>query len=148
MTDFDREVESMRRMAEFLQKYQKTPEDKADVAILATRELTFRGYDITFYLSKEKYPDCDIWTIQIYSKYQAFLPFSLVCDCAIRFLGYHDLGLTEVMVLGRKLYVWSVAVDKDGTPIPVPQRPEVEVRSYDGLIFSKAPSKQVTLSPS
>lgn len=146
MSDFEAEIQSMKRMAEYLSPYCNNAQDKADVAVLATRELCVHGYDISFYLSKDRHRDCHIWNLQMYSKHQGFLPFSLVCECAIKFLGSRELGLCEFMILGRKLYVWSLAVDKDGTPIPIPPRPEVEARSYDGLTFSTSRPGKVTLT--
>lgn len=146
MGDFDQDVASMRRMAEYLAPYEKTKEDRADLAILATRELCVHGYDISFYLWKSRHPGVDIWSLQMYSKNQAFLPFSLVCECGTKFLGTADLGLCEFLVRGHKLYVWSVAVAQDGTPIPVPARPEVKVCSYGGLTFSKSASAEVILT--
>jgi hypothetical protein len=135
MTDFQKEIDSMKRMAEYLMGYCHNAQDKADVAVLATRELCVHGYQISFYLSKEKQTDFYLWNLQMYTNYQGFLPFSLVCECASRFLGNRDLGFTEMIVLGRKLYTWSLAVDKDSTPIPIPPRPNVESRNYDGLTY-------------
>ncbi len=143
-SNLDNEIASMKRMAEYLMPYCHNAQDKADVAILATREICVYGYDISFYLSKDYYLDQCIWVLQIYSKHQSFLPFSLVCECAVKFLGNRELGLSEYIVSDRKLYVWSLAVDKDGTPIPIPSRPEVEERNYDGLTFRVSKSTKVT----
>jgi len=148
MNDFHEAVESMKRMAEFLLPYQKTKEDEADLAILKTRDLTVMGYEISCYLTKERQPEYDLLTLQMYSRYQPFLPFPVVCKCAVAFLGDRELGLTEFIVLGRKLYVWSVALDQDGTPIPIPLRPQVEARCYDGFEFVRAPAARVLLLPS
>lgn len=138
----------MKRMAEFVLPYRKTDEDEADLSILKTRTFVVDGYEITFYLNKEQGDDYDIWSLQMYSKYQPFLPFHLVCKCVSAFFGTRDLALTEFVLLGRKVYVWSVAVDRDGTPIPIPSRPDVEARTYEGVSFCKASPKRVLLLPS
>lgn len=148
MTEFsDDDVVSMRRMAELLLPFQKTKDDEVDLAVLKTRESNVSGYDLSFYLSKEADKDFDLWTLQMYSKYQPFIPFHVVCKCAQKFLGEKELGLTEFIILGRKLYVWTVAVAKDGTPVPIPLRPQVETRKYEGFEFVRAPVMQV-LAPS
>jgi len=148
MDELEKAVTDMKRMAEFLLPYQKTKEDESDLAVLKTSELVVGGYEVSFYLAKDHYQEFDLWTLQMYSKYQPFLPFHLVCRCATKFLGERELGLTEFIVLGRKLYVWSVAVDREGTPIPIPLRPQVEARCYDGFQFVQAPATRVLLLPS
>jgi hypothetical protein len=148
MTDFESEIEQMKKMALFLLPYSKTKEDKADFSWMTTREMTVCGYKISFYLTVERHPECDIWTLQMYSKYQPFIPFWLVCKCAASFLGDRELGLTEYIILGRKLYVWSVALDTDGNPIPIPPRPNIEAKCYDGFEYIHAPAAKVLLLPS
>ena len=138
----------MKRIAEIILPYQKTKEDESDLVPLKTRDISVNGYEITFFFTMERHHDCCIMTLQMYSKNQPFLPFRVICDCAVKFLGDKELGLSEFIVLGRKLYVWSVAVDQDGTPIPIPARPKIEARSYDGIDYMKAPATQVILLPS
>ena len=144
MDELQKQIKSMKWMAEYLMPYCQSAYDKADVAVLATREICVHGYDISFYLSKERHPDFYLWNLQIYSIHQGFLPFSLVCECATLFLGSDDLGLCEFIILGRKLYTWSLAVNKDGIPIPIPSSPQVELREYQGLKFyTSKPTKLI-----
>lgn len=138
MNDFDKKIESMRWMAEYLMPYCHNDQDRADVAILATHEMCVHGYDISFYLTKDCYPNSYVWRLHMCSKHQGFLPFSLVCECAAKILGDCNLGLVELLGRDRKVYIWRLEVDKDGTPIPLPSRPNVEVCTYDGLTFSVA----------
>lgn len=135
---FEADVVSMKWMADYLQPYMLTTQDKDDLAIFSTREICVRGYDVSFCFTKQRYDAFDLHNLQMYSKHQAFLPFGLVCECAERFLGSGDLGLCEMLILGRKLYVWSVAVARDGSTIPIPLHPEVRACSYEGLAFSKS----------
>lgn len=146
MDELKKQIASMRWMAEYLMPYCRNAYDKADVAVLATREICVHGYDISFYFSKELHPDFYLWSLQMYSKHQGFLPFSLVCECATMFLGNDNLGLCEFIVLGRKLYTWSLAVNEDGTPIPIPSCPQVELREYQGLKFSASKPAKIILA--
>lgn len=141
-------------MANNLMPYIKDKQDEADLAFLKQRVVNVDGYEISIYFNKEHFvnfsadeegerEEFDLMSLQLYSKHIPFLPFHVLCYLATKFLGGKELGLSEFVVMGRKVYIWSVAVDEHGETIPIPLHPHVKSCSYDGMDYSHAPVKQV-----
>lgn len=145
MKEFEQTVKEMMRLTDFLMPYINDKEDETILLPLKQREVNVFGHDISLYFTKEKFPEFVLYSLQVYSKYVPFLPFNLVCYCATQFLGERELGLAEFMISGRKIYVWSVAIDKEDNPVPIPLHPKVELCSYNGVSFIYAPTSFVNL---
>lgn len=155
MNDLDHAVTVLKNMAEYLMPFCKTKEDELDLALLKQYSLTVDGYDVTIYFSKEHHvkfdadnggekEECDLLILQVYSKHFPFLPFRLLCKIAVKFLGTKELALSESVMLGKKLYMWSVAFDELGIPMPLPPNVKVQNCVYDGIEYSHAPTTYVT----
>jgi hypothetical protein len=142
MTD-NNAISEMQKIARFLLKYQKTKEDISTLSILKTRELNVFGYDITFNYSIDRVvntveqQDYELHTLHLYSKYFPFLPFNIVSESAIKFLGDKELGLLEFIVSGRKMYCWSCLFNAFGVACPLPEATngDVERRKYGDLEY-------------
>ena len=141
--NIDQDIFEMKRLAAHLCKYEKTEQDKKDLAILKVRELLVYGYELTVVFSREQCTDGRLDTLQISSKYQPFLPFNVLCEVAIKFLGDKGLGLVEYIISGKKIYVWNAAFDLNDNPMPVPDNKNYESRNYGGLDYTYAPSKVI-----
>lgn len=150
MEPLDHAVKVLKNMAEFLVPYCKNKDDEADVAILKQYYVNVDGYDLIIYYTKEHYfnvnadegvsEECDLHIVQVQSRSFPFLPFRLLCRIGVKFLGEKELALAELISMGKKVYMWSVAVDVDGNPIPVPEGANVSKCNYEGLEYSHAPS--------
>lgn len=126
-------------MGEHLISYtfpQATLEAEKDIKVLKQRTIVVDGYDIVVCYSKSEYDDNFLETLQIQAEHYPFLPFSVVCKIGVKFLGDDCLSLIEVVKSGRKLYCWTIAVDKEDGQCIAPDE-EVSVPcSYEGLDFS------------
>lgn len=144
----DEIIDSMRNLGDMLipHNFPKAPpmntmED--DLAIFKTREATIDGYPIILHYQKADYEQHLMETLQIYGKNSPFLPFSLICKLAKRFLGPHHLSLVELFKENRKIYIWSVCVDRRGRPIPAPYDMETEECEYEGFNYLYMQPSQV-----
>ncbi len=159
MSELDRTVQSMKDRANYLMRYSKTKEDEADLAILKQCLVKIDGYEVNVYFNKEhqahfiadddggEQTEFDLLSLQIYSKYVPFLPFHLLFMLATKFLGKKELALSEFVIMGRKVYIWSVAIDPYGKAIPVPLHPHVERCSYEGVEYIHTPTQQIVMFP-
>lgn len=137
-------VRRLKAVADICYQHQHSREDEADLAVLKKCPVVVDGYEIELVYSRDhqQFPGggFDLLTLQVHSKYVPFLPFRLVADLAVRFLGDDGLSLSEFHLLGRKVYIWSRAASPTtGRPIHVPLHRQVQACRYGGLEFSKAP---------
>lgn len=141
-------IESMRAMGDMLIPYNFplvlspiTAED--DLAILKQKQVLVDGYPIMLHFQKADYRTHLMETLQIYGKNSPFLPFNLVCKLARRFLGTHHLSLVEIFKDNRKIYIWSVCVDRTGRPISAPYEMESEECDFEGFNYLYVQPNQV-----
>lgn len=116
-----------------------------DLAVLKERELIIDGYEIVVNYQKSDYADHLLETLQIYGKNSPFLPFNVICKLAKRFLGSHHLSLVELFRHNRKLYIWSVCVDRTGKPLPAPYDQDTESCEFEGFNYLYLQPNQVNL---
>jgi hypothetical protein len=133
-------IEHMRTLGDMLIPFNfpksplsNTMED--DLAIFKQREAIIDGYPIIIHYQKSDYEKHLMETLQIYGKNSPFLPFNLICKLAKRFLGSHHLSLIEIFKDNRKIYIWSVCVDRRGRPIPSPYELETEECDFEGFNY-------------
>jgi hypothetical protein len=141
-------IEGMRALGDMLIPYNfpkapppTTMED--DLAIFKQREAIIDGYPIMLHYQKADYDKHLMETLQIYGKSSPFLPFNLICKLAKRFLGPYHLSLVEIFKDNRKIYIWSVCVDRRGRPIPAPFDTETEECEFEGLDYLYMQPSQV-----
>tara|TARA_Y100000034_G_scaffold117103_1_gene156210 strand:+ start:316 stop:768 length:453 start_codon:yes stop_codon:yes gene_type:complete len=132
-------VEEMKALGEQLIPYtfpQASLETEKDIKVLKQREFVLDGYDVVVCYSKADYGENFLETLQIQAEHYPFLPFNVVCRIGVEFLGDDCLSLIEVVKTGRKLYCWTLQIDKaDGTCI-IPDEEAAVPCSYQGLDFS------------
>lgn len=141
-------IDNMRKIGEMLipHNYPRalpvtTMED--DLAFFKEREAIIDGYSLFLNYQKSDYDTHFLETLQIYNKYSPFLPFNLVCKLGKRFLGSHHLSLVELFKDNRKIYCWSVCVDDQGRPIPLPYELVTEDCQFEGLSYLYMQPSQV-----
>ena len=146
MKHLDEHIEEMRSFGEFLVPYnypQVTQNEEEDVNYIKAREAIVDGYSLILHYSKADYGNHYLETLQILSKYCPFLPFSLVCKIGKKFLGDKHLSLVEIFRDNRKIYCWTIVVDKNGNPVSGPHQEELEVKSYEGFEYHSMRPEQV-----
>ena len=133
----DEAIEEMEAVAKQLTNFtfpSVPPWEELDIDCLKVRNLVVDGYDIIIHLSRADYRDCDVESLEIYSPLSPFLPMYLVCKIGAKFLGKHDLKYAELFRNGRKIYVWTVAVDERGRSIALDETRTTR-RGYEDFNF-------------
>jgi hypothetical protein len=93
------------------------------------------GYSIILHFNVADYHSHLVETVQIIGKNNPFLPFNLVLKIARRFLGNSHLNITEFLKDNRKIYCWTICLDRRGRPIPN-QHGRVNPLSYEGFQYN------------
>jgi len=138
----DEIIQSMRSVGEILipHNYPKSvppPLGKEDELLLFKKKsVVVDGYNIDIYYQKSDFDDYFAETLQIYAQYCPFIPFNIVVKLARKFLGGHNLSLVEIYREGRKIYVWTVYVDRSGRPMKFPFDIPVEDCDFEGTKYS------------
>ena len=146
--DLDQIVDEMKSLGEMLMPYNWPhghPALENDIAILKTRELEVDGYAIAVYFNRSNYGSYFVETLQIYGEKFCFLPFCLVAKLGKKFLGDHELYLTELIRHNRKIYLWTVSLDLEGKPIPPRFEIQAENCVYDGFKYNYMKNTQLKL---
>jgi len=136
----EKQVKEMQALAETLVPYTfpvVSIEEEQEILILKQRQITLDGYDISVILSKAKYPEYGIESLQISSVRTPFLPFNMVCKIGRAFLGDQYLGYAEFFKKGEKVYCWTVRYQEDNK-IPPTDRAFEAV--YEGFEYKVLPS--------
>ncbi len=135
----DEHVKRMRAMGEILVSYnfpKVKPEEEDAVSVLKERDIVADGYDLCCHYSKSDYGEYLMEMVQVFGRNTPFLPFCLVCKLGRKFLGDKHLSLVEIYRHNRKMYCWTVAVDRDGKPIPSPfQETKYEDHEFQGFRY-------------
>ena len=138
--DLDKHIEEMHNASNMLSEYsfpKVCKEDEKQIMCLREREIFVCGYDITVVLSYNNYPHYKMQTLQMYASYGAFLPFSLVCKLAEKFLGNKSLYYVSVMQNDRKIYIWTVCKNNEGDVVDDKSYLEVKKDTYNNLNFNR-----------
>lgn len=106
-----------------------------DLAIFKEKEIIVDGYPIILHYQKADYEKYFLESLQIYGINSPFLPFNLVCKLGKRFLGSQYLSLVEIFKENRKIYIWSVCVNKIGKSIPSPEELVTEECEFEGFNY-------------
>ena len=134
----DQHIDEMRAAASRLvdHTYPKVPKRiEADIDCLKQRQVLVDGYDVAVHFSCADYNTCHIESVEIVGVYVPFLPMYLVCKIASLFLGSHELKYAESFKRGRKVYMWTVALDSHGRPIRM-ANDNLETCTYEDFVFS------------
>lgn len=141
-------IDEMRTLGDMLIPYNfpkaPLPIMEDDLAIFKQREAVIDGYPVILHYQKSDYDKHLMETLQIYGKNSPFLPFNLICNLAKRFLGSHHLSLIEIFKDNRKIYIWTVCVDRHGKPLVAPYDTESnEECKFEGLDYIYMQPSQV-----
>lgn len=133
-TKLDQHVKEMINMAVKLLKY---PSDDEDISLFKQREIIVDGYFLVVYFSRYDYKQNGyLDVVSISGKYMPFLPISVLCKIAKKFLGDKELSFFDLLKDGRKFYSWTVLHKEDGTPVTNSLVAQYGTfSSYNGLDF-------------
>lgn len=113
------------------------------MAKMREREVVVDGYTIFVHYQKTDVGRQQLETLQIFGRNNPFLPFNLICKLAKKLLGSENLCLVELFKNDRKIYIWSLFLDKNGESTPSPFADEYESCEYEGLYYSYMQPNQV-----
>ena len=145
-TSLDNIVEKMRNVGEQLVQYNfpmASTKMENYINILKSQSIIIDGFSCNINYSKANYKTHFVETLQVWGDNFPFLPFFLVSKLARRFLGSNHLFLVEIPKDGRKIYSWSVFVDKRGIAIPTPEIETTESFSYEGFRYHYLSPSQI-----
>lgn len=131
-------IKEIREFGQFLMPYnfpKTSPEDEEEISILKSKDLTVDGYNIVISYSKADWDTHYLEVVQISGRYSPFLPFSLVCKIGKKILGDKHLSYVDFIRNERKVYCWTVVLDRDNNPIPGPFKEELTDCTYEGLTY-------------
>lgn len=137
--NLEQQVEELKNLADHLVPYTwplspKSLED--DIFVLRMKSIQIDGYHVLVNFTRADYGDYYLETVQIEGDRTYFLPFHLVAKVAIAFLGNHELSLIEVFKERKKVYCWTIYLDKRGRPKSVEQPKKSEKLTYEGLEYT------------
>jgi hypothetical protein len=107
-----------------------------DLEIFKEREIAVDGYSVIIHYQKADYGDYFLETLQVYNRLGPFLPFFIVLKVASRFLGPTNLSLVELLKDGKKIYCWSLALDKNNETIEIPYEIIGEECVFEGVKYT------------
>jgi hypothetical protein len=149
MSNFDDKLEIIRNLSQDLVPYNfpMAPVDlEYYIAPLKKTEVEVDGYTIVFHLNRALYNDnYYLETFQVFNKYAPFLPFHLVTKLAKKALGGHFLSLVEFYQEDKKIYCWSVCLDKRGRPFAPPNKQKSNSRVFEGFEYMYVTPEQLNL---
>lgn len=132
-------INEMRNLGDTLVEYSFpiAPPDNEDVLMdLKQRKLCVDGYNVLLHYNKSDYENHFLETLQVIGMDFPYLPFQLVCKCAMSYLGNKQLSFTELWRGDRNIYIWNLMVDDRGRPLSIKISDKQELHSYEGLEFS------------
>ena len=106
-----------------------------EIGVFKKMDIEVDGYHLTLLFNKADYGEYYLETFQILGKHFTFLPFHLVVKMACHMLGGHNLSFVEFYQDNRKIYCWSVCVDRTGKPIPSPIESETKSCEFEGFAY-------------
>jgi hypothetical protein len=118
---------------------------KSDAESLKQRHIVIDGYDLIVHFNRANYDTCYVETLEIGGVHIPFLPMYLVCKLGASFLGNHELKYSEAFKNGRKIYLWTIAVDKRGCPITLDTK-RLKVGKYENFEYLYLPGELLRIN--
>ncbi len=134
----DQIIDEMKTLGDYLVPYNWPQHDPAledDITVLKTRVIDIDGYTVVIHFNRADYGNHYVETLQVFGEKASFLPFCLVAKLGQKFLGGHHLYLVELIRDNRKIYCWTITLDKKGRPIAPKVPVKVEDCIYDGFQY-------------
>lgn len=113
-----------------------------ELNLIKQKEFVVDGYSVVLHFNRSDYTDHYLEILQVHAKYGTFLPFAVVAKLAKCVLGSHGLSLVEIFKDDRKVYCWSIVLDKSGRPVDVKIK-KSKVCVHEGLQYNLMNPKQV-----
>jgi hypothetical protein len=145
---FDDLVDSLRSIGDKLVPYnfpRNDPRLEDEIHPLKVVETLIDGYEVVICFSKADYKEHFLETVQIFGRSMPFLPFSIVIKVAQKFLGSRHLSLVEIPKANRKVYCWTVCVDRNGGSVASPYEVKSEICKFEGFEYAYMQPDQVNL---
>jgi hypothetical protein len=137
MQKLDQTISEMKSLGEQLVEFTHPKADTSiedDITVLRGRDVMVDGYHLTLFYSKADYGDYNLETFQVLGKWTPFVPFTVVCKLAKKFLGDKELCLVEIFLDQRKTYVWTLTTGPDSKPRHPVQAIVSEIE-FEGLTY-------------
>ncbi len=138
--NIDEQINNLKRIGERLVPFnfpRAHQRQEQAVYVLKHADVDLDGYQIQIHYNKADYKTYTLLTFQVMGKKIPFLPFNLVFKLARKCLGEDYLSLLEIYRHRRKIYCWTLVLDKDGEPREYPyEEEEVEHLQYDGYEYT------------
>lgn len=130
--NLDSLIEDFKRAEDVLTPY--TMNDNDD-NVLRTNVIEIDGYSVKLKFKRIDHGPFYTENLTLMSEFGSFLPFHLVAKLGKKFLGKYKLMLSESYEQDRKIYEWTVALDKEGRPTPIRVNSYYEECVYDDLNY-------------
>jgi hypothetical protein len=116
-----------------------------DLLIFKSRKYVVDGYSVVVHYQRCDYEHYYMDVLQLYGDYSTFLPISVNCKIAKLFLGNDELFLIETYKQQKKIYCWTVCLNKEERVIESPIRKDGDYthRFYDGFKYFYIPPSKV-----
>ena len=144
----DHIIDEMKTLADMLVPYTFPLHDPVledDISVLKSRTVEIDGYSVVLHFNRADYGNHFVETLQIFGEKASFLPFCLVAKLGKKFLGGHHLYLVELIRDQRKIYCWTITLDKNGKPTAPRVPVKTEGCTYEGLQYQYMYPNQVNL---
>lgn len=129
-------VDQMKSMADMLISCTFPVVDFAieqDVILLKQRTIVVDGYQVLAVLSKARYENYFLESVQIESTAGPFLPFVVICKLGRAFLGPFNLSYIEFFKTNKKIYCWTIRTQDGRSLVP---DVENEIGDFEGFKFT------------
>ena len=120
-------------------------EQEDDLLIFKSRKFLIDGYSVIAHYQRCDYDEYFMDVLQLYGDYSTFLPINVNCKLARMFLGDMELSLIETYKEMKKIYCWTLYLDKEEVVLPCPTRKKGKMtfRTHGGLKYSYIPPTNV-----
>jgi hypothetical protein len=146
MLTLDETIQELREMGDVLVPYnwpQNDPALENDLNFLKMRQVCVDGYNFSIHFSRADYTTHFMETVQIVGEKTPFLPFATVQKVARKILGEAHLYLIELFKENRKIYCWTLTLDREGKPRKPMKKHRSIKQEYNGFSYRYMHPSQV-----
>jgi len=134
-------IKELKKLGKLLIPYNypktKSEEYEDDLLIFKSRKFIIDGYSVIAHYQRCDYEHCLLDVLQLYGDYSTFLPINVNCKLARMFLGDNELSLIETYKHMKRIYCWTVYMDRDESVILCPTENDGKqtIRSHNGFSY-------------
>jgi len=147
--NIDKSIKELKNLAKILVPYNypicTLGLQNDDLLIFKTRIFIVDGYSLIAHYQRCDYDKYYLDLLQLYGDYSTYLPLPVICKFAKRFLGNKELSLVETYKENRKIYCWTVYLDKQEGVISNPYKDQGDWKYgfYDDMKYFYVPPNKV-----